>query len=165
MLISSFHTKKGIIMGIRYIVKLTSSERKELSALISKVRVSAKKSLRAMILLKADISDVEESWGDDKISEAYNITPKTIYRLRKRFVEEGLEACLERKPYPKTRRKILEGAEEARLISICCSKPPEGRARWTLKLLADKLVSLEIVEEVSRETIRRTLKKTNLNLG
>lgn len=152
-------------MGAIYRVKLTKSEREELLALISKERVSAKKSLKARVLLKADSGDAGESWSNDKIAKAFDISTKTVVRLRKQFVEEGLEATLNRKEYPKTRHQKLEGEEEAYLIALCCGDPPRGRAKWTLRLLADQLVALNIVESVSYETVRRVLKKTNLSLG
>jgi transposase len=141
---------------------LTHVEREELLSLISKTRVSAKKSSTARILLKADAGDEGESWSNDKIASAFEISVRSVVRLRKRFVEEGLEATLNRKVYPKTRQTKLDGEEEAHLIAICCGAPPSGRAKWTLRLLADKLVALKIVDSVSHETIRQTLKKTSL---
>lgn len=152
-------------MKARYLVKLTPAERDKLLALLSKERVSAKKSLKARILLKADSGKYGESWSNDRIVEAFEVSARTVIRLRQQFVEEGLEASLNRKVYPKTRHRKLEGEEEAHLIAICCGEPPKGRAKWTMQLLADRLVALKIVENVSRETVRRTLKKTNLSLG
>lgn len=152
-------------MGARYHVKLTKAEREGLLSFISKKRVSAKRSLTARILLKADSEGECESWSNDKIAEAFEISARSVVRLRKQFVEEGLEATLNRKAYPKTRHRKLDGEEEARLIAICCGAPPTGRAKWTLRLLADQLVALKIVDTVSHETIRKTLKKTNLSLG
>ena len=152
-------------MGTRYQVKLTKEEREELLALISKKRVSAKKSLKARVLLKADCGEEGTCWPNDKIANAFELSTKTVIRIRKQFVEEGLEVALNRKAYPKTRRRKLEGEEEAHLIAICCGTPPEGRAKWTLRLLADQLVALKIVDTVSYETIRRTLKKMCLNHG
>ena len=127
-------------MGTRYHVKLTHIEREELLSFISKTRVSAKKSLTARILLKADAGEEGESWLNDEIAEAFEISARSVIRLRKQFVEEGLEATLSRKAYPKTRHRKLDGEEEAHLIAMCCGVPPSGRARWTLRLLADKLV-------------------------
>jgi transposase len=150
---------------IKYVVKLIKAEREQLLKVISKTKVSAKKSLKARILLKADISEEGEGWDDEKISKALEVSTKTIYRLRKKFVEEGFDACLKRKGYTNTRRKTFEGEEEAQLIAICCTKPPKGFSKWTLNLLKDKVIELNIVENTSTETIRRTLKKMNLNPG
>lgn len=149
-------------MGARYHVKLTKAEREELLSLIAKKRVSAKKSLTARILLKADSGEDGESWSNDKIAEAFEISARSVVRLRKQFMEEGLETTFNRKAYPKIRHRKLDGEEEAHLIAICCSTPPTGRARWTLRLLADHLVALKIVDTVSHETIRKTLKKNEL---
>lgn len=144
----------------KYVVKLTSEERLELEALTSRNKAARDKVLRAFVLLKAD-----EGWLDEAIVEAYGISLRTVERIRERFVEEGLAAVLTRKPSERVYRRKIEGEEEAHLIALCCSDPPEGHARWTLQLLADKLVSLEIVESVSADTVGRTLKKTNLSLG
>ena len=152
-------------MGTRYHVKLTKTEREELLSFISKNRVSAKKYLTARILLKADAGEDGESWSNDKIADAFETSIRSVVRLRKQFVEEGLEASLNRKAYPKTRHRKLDGFDSAHLIAMCCGIPPNGRARWTLRLLADKLVALKIVDTVSHETIRKTLKKTSLSLG
>jgi transposase len=144
---------------------LTNVEREELLSFIEKTRVSAKKSLTARILLKADAGDEGESWSNDKIAKAFEISVRSVVRFRKRFVEEGLEATLNRKAYPKTRHTKLDGEEEAHLIAICCGTPPSGRASLPLRLLADKLIALKIVDAVSHETIRKTLKKPSLNQG
>jgi len=145
----------------KYIVKLTPDEREELETLISSGKSSARKLTRARILLKAD-----EGWIDKAISEALDVGTATVERVRKRFVETGLEAINRRKPRRQYERKI-DGNAEAYLIALACSAPPKGRKRWTLRLLADKLVTLEEVdiESVSHETVRQVLKKTNLSLG
>ena len=146
----------------KYIVDLTSEEREELEALISSGVAPARKLTRARILLKAD-----EGWTDKDISEALDVGTATVERVRKRFVEwGGIKAIERRKPRRQYERK-LDGDAEARLIALACSAPPEGRTRWTLQLLADKLVTLEAVEidSVSYETVRRVLKKTGLSLG
>ncbi len=146
----------------KYIVDLTSEEREELEALISSGVAPARKLTRARILLKAD-----EGWTDKAISEALDVGTATVERVRKRFVEwGGIKAIERRKPRRQYERK-LDGDAEARLIALACSEPPEGRTRWTLQLLADKLVTLEAVDidSISYETVRRVLKKTGLSLG
>lgn len=145
----------------KYIVKLTPDEREELRTLVSSGVAKARKLTRARILLKAD-----EGWTDKAISEALDVGTATVGRVRKRFVETGLEAINRRKPRRRYERKI-DGQAEAHLIALACSAPPEGRKRWTLRLLADKLVTLEEVdiESVSHETIRQVFKKTGLSLG
>lgn len=146
----------------KYIVDLTSEEREELEALISSGVAPARKLTRARILPKAD-----EGWTDKAISEALDVGTATVERVRKRFVEwGGIKAIERRKPRRQYERK-LDGDAEARLITLACSEPPEGRTRWTLQLLADKLVTLEAVDidSISYETVRRVLKKTGLSLG
>jgi transposase len=146
----------------KYIVNLTSEEREALEALISSGIASARKLTRARILLKAD-----EDWTDKRISEALDVGTATVERVRKRFVEwGGIKAIERRKPRRRYERKI-DGDAEARLVALACSAPPEGRTRWTLQLLADKLVTLEEVDidSVSHETVRQVLKKTGLSLG
>ena len=146
----------------KYIVDLTSEERETLETLLSSGKDSARKLTRARILLKAD-----EDWTDAAISEALDVGTATVERVRKRFVEwGGIRAIERRKPRRRYERK-LDGEGEARLVALACSAPPEGRERWTLQLLADKLVALEAVdiESISYETVRRVLKKNGLNLG
>ena len=149
-------------MAIRYLVTLTADERQELIALVSAGKASARTITRARILLKADQGEGGPAWNDAEITEALDCGRRTVGRVRERFVERGLHAALERKQQDKpSRERTLDGAAEARLIAIACSQPPEGQARWTMQLLADKLVDLEIVPAVSDETVRRTLKKTS----
>ena len=143
----------------KHIVKLTPEEQQELKQLISSGQAKARTLTRARILLKAD-----ENWRDESISEALEVGVATVQRVRKRFVEEGLHALHNRKPQREYRRK-LDGKAEAHLIAMSCSSPPEGHRRWTLRLLAEKLVSLEEMESVSHETVRQVLKKTNLSRG
>ena len=147
----------------RYIVSLTEQEREDLRALVRRGprKVAAYKRVHARVLLKADEGDEGPAWTDERIAEALEIHANTVKALRKRCVEEGLEAALDRKKQcrPSVERK-LDGAKEARLIALACSEPPEGRRRWTLRLLADKAVELQIVDSVSYETVRRTLKET-----
>ena len=142
----------------KYVVRLTEEERQSLQALLSGKRVAADRALRARILLKADADG--DALPDTEVAEALHVGLSTIHRLRQRLVEEGLEAALLRRPVSVRRAPKLDGAKEARLIAIACSRPPEGRARWTLKLLADKLVELEVVDSIATETVRLTLKKT-----
>lgn len=150
----------------RYIVRLSADERQALKKLLSGGRGSVRMYTRARILLKADQSGEGSAWTDEQISDAFDIKVLTVQRVRKQLVEEGLESVLSRQEYQleKPRRK-LDGDLEAHLVALACSKAPEGRLRWTLRLLADRFVELGFVENVSRETIRRTLKKTKLSLG
>lgn len=145
----------------KYIVDLTDSERTELEQLTKKGKIAAYKMNHARILLLADINQQEGGWTDLKISEALNLGQATIERVRQRFVESGIESALSRKKQPNRRVKILDGEKEAYLISIACSETPMGKAKWTLQMLADKMIDLQYVEKISRETIRKTLKKTN----
>jgi transposase len=146
----------------KYIVTLTAEERLSLSNLVSSGKAAAKKLTHARILLKADAADGGPNWQDHSISEALDVSIPTIERVRRRFVEEGLEAALVRKPQVRpSRMPLLDGEAEARLIALACSKPPEGRVCWTLVMLANKLVELQVVDSISYETVRRTLKKTN----
>jgi hypothetical protein len=150
----------------KYIVKLSKDERDRLKKTITSGRGSARMFARARILLKADQGVHGSSWGDEKISGALDVTVQTIERIRKQLVEEGLDAVLSRHPYSqKVSRKKIDGDIEAHLIALSCSEPPEGFARWTLRLLADKVVELGYVASISHEAIRQTLKKTNLNRG
>lgn len=149
-------------MAKKYIVTLTAEERGELTQLISAGKRSALAITRARILLKADEGLGGPAWDDGEITAALDCGRRTVSRVRERFVERGLQAALERKPQDKpSRERMLDGASEARLIALACSEAPQGRARWTLKLLADKLVELEVVPAISDETVRRTLKKTS----
>ena len=144
----------------RYIVRLTEAERERLRALTSKGKAAAYKIKHAHILLKADANG--PAWTDRRIAEAIGFHLRTVENVRCRCVLEGLEAALERKEqaHPRRERK-LDGEGEARLIALACSEPPQSRDRWTLQLLADELVRLEVVESISAQTVRRTLKKTN----
>ncbi len=145
----------------KYLVTLTAEERDGLTGLLSAGKRSALTLTRARILLKADQADGGPAWPDDRIAAALDCGRRTVERVRQRFVERGLEPALGRKPQDRpSRERTLDGAAEARLIAVACSAPPDGRARWTLKMLADQLVELEVVEAVSDETVRRVLKKT-----
>ena len=144
-----------------YVVRLTDEERVTLKSLIRKGRTSAAKIKKAYFLLKADVDG--PNFSDVKIAEMYGASESSVRNLRKRFVEEGLEASLERKPYYRAPR-IMDGNKEAHLIALACGKSPEGHARWTLRLLAEKFVELEVGVPISHETVRCTLKKMHLNL-
>jgi transposase len=152
------------IMGKRYRVTLEVEERERLEQLLSKGKVDVRRLKHAQILLKADESADGPGWSDARVAGAVGCGTATVERVRQRFVEEGLEPALS--PYRTPRREYhpkLDGEQEAKLITLACSQPPEGRARWTLRLLADALVELEVVDSVSHEMVRQTLKKTSLN--
>jgi len=148
-----------------FIVTLTSEERATLRELISSGKAAARKLGHARILLKADSSEGGPCWIDSTISQALDVGTATVERVRKRFVEEGLESALDRRKPRREYKRKLDGDGEAHLIALACSESPEGSARWTLRLLADRMVALEYVDELSYQTVRRVLKKTNLSLG
>ena len=146
----------------KYIVTLTAEERQGLHDLIAAGKAAAQKLAHARILLKADAAPGGPAWADDRIAEAVEVSVATVERVRQRFVEQGLDAALDRKHRERPARVIkLDGRAEARLIALACSAPPEGRKEWTMQLLADKLVELEVVPSISDETVRRSLKKAN----
>ena len=145
----------------KYIVDLTDSERADLEQLTKKGKIAAYKMNQARILLLADINQQRDGWTDLKISEALNVGQATVERVRQRFVCEGIESALSRKKQQNRRAKIIDGEKEAYLIALACSETPIGQAKWTLQMLADKMIELQYVEKVSRETIRKALKKTN----
>jgi hypothetical protein len=149
----------------KYVVKLDEADRNRLQSLISKGKCPAKRVLKARILLKADASEHGEGWSDGRIVEALDTNMSMVTRVRQQFVEEGLEAVLSRKQRASpARTPIFDGEKQARLTALACSTPPEGYARWTLRLLEDKVVELGIVERVSDNTIGRVLKKTRFSL-
>jgi len=144
----------------KYIVELTSAEQKELAQLVSKGKAAARKITHARILLQANESQDGPAWTDEQISEAFGIHVNTIHGIRRRFVEHGLQAALERKKQDRpSRKRVVDGDVEAHLIALRCGDPPEGRNQWTLRLLAEKLVELEIVPSICHETVRQALKK------
>jgi hypothetical protein len=146
----------------RYVVRLEASERERLKRLVSVGKGAARKLTHARVLLQADQSTEGSAWTDLRIAEGLSVTTRTVEEIRRRCVEEGLESALERKKRDRPPvEPLLDGAKEARLIAVSCSKPPEGRRRWTLRLLADRLVELKIVDSICYETVRRTLKKTS----
>lgn len=146
-------------MNKKYIVRLTEQEREQLDALIRKGKSAAYKIKHAHILLKADADGA--AWSDEGIAAAFAVHTRTVAGIRERFVAQGLEAALNRKPQERpSQQPLFDGEAEAHLIALRCSEPPSGHARWTLRLLADKVVELNIVASASHETVRRTLKKT-----
>jgi transposase len=150
----------------KYLVTLTADEREYLGGLLSAGKRSALTLTRARILLKADQADGGPAWEDARIAEALDCGVRTVERVRQRFVERGLEAALGRKAQDRpSRERKLDGQAEARLIALACSEPPDGRAAWTLQLLADKLIELRVVDSVCDETVRRVLKKTSSSRG
>src|SRR5262249_43621309 len=148
-------------MHKQYPVILTATERDQLKHLLAAGTDSARKLTHARILLKADQGPDGPGWADQAIAEAVEVSQPTISRVRKQYVEHGLQAALNRRPPSREYVRKLDGVQEARLLAIACGKPPTGQARWSLRLLADKLVELQIVEDgVSYQTVRRILKKT-----
>jgi hypothetical protein len=149
----------------KYFVKLTSEERSYLEKLVSSGNAPARKLRRARILLKSDCSDDGPKWTYEAICSAFDVNPLTVVNIRKAFQEGRLEQALNRKKPEREYEHRLDGNAEARLIALACSEAPDGYDRWSLRLLQDRMVKLEIVESVSHETIRTTLKKMNLSLG
>ena len=144
-----------------YVVRLQEEERVQLRALIRKGKAAAYKLMHARVLLQADQGASSRRVTDQAVAAAVDVGPATVARIRQRFVEEGLEAALRRKPQARpSRQRLLDGKAEATLVATACSQPPAGRERWTLRLLGDRLVELHIVDSISPETVRQTLKKT-----
>ena len=148
-------------MKKKYPVILSDTEQDDLKRLIATGTAPARKLTHARILLKADESAEGAGWVDEKVADAVEVSQPTVSRVRKQYFEEGLEAALNRHPPKREYHRKLDGEQEARLVALACSQPPEGHARWSLRMLADRLVELEIVEDISHQTVRRTLKKTN----
>jgi transposase len=146
---------------IKYKVTLTKQEREQLKAIISKGYHSAQQFRTAYILLNCDESEEGEKLINEQVSSVLQVSMRMIDRVKQRFVEEGFEACLDRKPLSKTKPKKADGELEAHLIALSCSKAPEGFSRWSLRMLADKMIQLEYAESLSYETVRKVLKKTN----
>lgn len=166
---SVIRAAEGIMAGKditvkKYVVRLSTEEREQLQALVRKGKGPARRLLKARILLKADVSEGGPGWSDSEIMAALDTSASMLYRVRKQLVEEGFPAVLSRKQRvtPAVAR-IFDGEREAKLIALACSKPPKGRARWTLRLLENKVVELGIVDRASDSTIHRTLKKTVSN--
>ena len=152
-------------MKKKYIVTLTEEERQILRAMVSRGKAAARKLVHARILLKADAVPNGPGWRDAQIAEGLDVGRATVERVRKLFVEEGLTAALERRKPRSQYVRALDGDAEAHLVALACQKPPEGRSRWTLRLLAERMVQLSYEDAVSKDTVSRTLKKTNLSLG
>lgn len=146
-------------MPKKYVVRLTSEERETLNQMLKKRGVAAQKVRRAAILLKADVEVF--GWPDAKIAEAFDCRTKTVENIRESLVTEGFETALHGKPKSRVRRTVLDGEQEAKIIALRLGRPPTGFSHWTLRLLAEQAVALEIIESVSHETLRRTLKKTS----
>ena len=149
-----------------FVVRLSQEERQQLVALVKAGKASALKLVRARILLKADQQERGPAWADEEIAEALEVSLKTVFNIRRRWLEHGLNAALERKqPDGPSKPRKLDGMAEAKLVATCCGPPPKGRAKWTLRLLAAKLVELEAVDSISPETVRQALKKTRSSRG
>lgn len=150
----------------KYTVELTAAQRQELDQLITAGQARARKIMHAHILLKSDRGPHGPAWSDARIQQAFGVGESTLKRVRQRFVEQGLQDALERRPQPpRPEKRILNGRQEAYLIALSCGEKPEGRERWSVRLLAHKMVEVGYLEQVGRETIRVTLKKTNSNPG
>ncbi len=152
-------------MRKQYVVRLSEEERAELLTMIGRGVAPARAQTHARILLKANRGEAGPAWTDGAISAALEVDPTTVARVRKLYVTEGLEAALDRKAPDRVYRRKLDGEQEARLVAVTCSEPPAGQKRWTLRLLANTLVELEVVETVSYETVRQTLKQTGSSRG
>jgi transposase len=150
---------------IRYTIKLTKSEVEELMVIINKGSHTSQTFRVAYILLNCDEGKYSEKVTNEQISKVLKVGMRTIDRVKKKFIEEGLEAVLERRPTSRVYEKKMDGDTEAKLITLCCSEPPKGFARWSLRLLADRMVELKYVESITHVTVRSVLKKTNLSLG
>ena len=150
---------------IRYTIKLTKAEVDELQAIINKGSHTSQTFRTAYILLNCDEGDYSEKVTNEQISKVLKVGMRTIDRVKKKFIEEGFESVLERRPTRRIYETKLDGDVEAKLVTLCCSEPPKGFAKWSLRLLADKMVELNYVESISHVTVRSVLKKTNLNPG
>ena len=150
-----------LAMNKKYVITLTTDEREQLEQLVSKGKAAARTLSRAWVLLKADAAPGGPAWTDELIRQTFSVGLVTVYRVRQAFVEDGLDPALARKRPCRSRARRLDGEQEARLIALACGTPPAGRCRWTLRLLADKMVALGHTDGVCPETVRRTLKKTN----
>lgn len=150
---------------IHYTVKLTKSEVDELKSIIKKGSHTSQTFRAAYILLNCDEGGFSEKVTNEQISKVLKIGMRTIDRTKKKLIEEGLDACLERRPSRRVYEKKVDGDLEAKLVTLCCSEPPKGFAKWSLRLLADKMVELKYTDSISHVTVGNVLKKTNLNLG
>jgi transposase len=149
----------------KYKVTLTHEEREELTVIINKGRIAARKRIHAQILLRADETKGQTAWTDVDIAEAYSVSAETVKRVRQRCVESGLSAALQPRAPHENRARKFDGEKEAQLLMLACCGAPEGYARWSLRLLADTMVELAYMDSISHEAVRGVLKKTNLSLG
>jgi hypothetical protein len=149
----------------KYVVRLTEEERVELQGIVRRGKVAAAKRMRAQVLLKADAGSEGSGPTDEQVAVAVDVSTRAVHRVRKAYVEVGLPAAIERQPRGGQPTRKLHGALEARLVALACSPAPDGQARWTLQLLGDKLVELRVVDSISRECVRQTLKKTSSSRG
>jgi len=150
---------------VQYRIKLTKDEVNELMSIINKGAHTSQTFRTAYILLNCDEGDFSEKVTNEQISKILKVGMRTIDRAKKKFIEEGLDLCLERRPTQRIYEKKVDGDVEAKLITLCCSEPPKGFSKWSLRLLAEKMVELKYVEDISHVSVRKVLKKTNLNLG
>lgn len=150
---------------ILYSIKLTKNEVEELMSIINKGSHTSQTFRTAYILLNCDEGKYAQKVTNEQISKVLKVGMRTIDRVKKKFIDDGMEACLERRPTTRVYERKTDGDIEAKLITLCCSEPPKGFARWSLRLLADKMVELKYVESISHVTVRKVLKKTNLSLG
>jgi len=150
---------------IRYTIKLTKGEVNELMSIINRGSHTSQTFRMAYILLNCDEGKYSEKVTNEQISKILKVGMRTIDRVKKRFIEEGFEAVLERRPTPRIYERKIDGDTEAKLVTLCCSEPPKGFAKWSLRLLADMMVELKYIDNISHVTVRNVLKKTNLSLG
>ena len=152
-------------MAIKYTIQLTKPEREDLLAIINKGSHTSQTFRTAYILVNCDEGKYSEKVTNEQISKVLKVGMRTIDRVKKRFMEEGMETVLERRPTRREYATKIDGDAEAKLVTLCCSEPPKGYSKWSLRLLADKMVELHYVESISHVTVRSVLKKTNLSLG
>ena len=150
---------------IRYTIKLTKPEVEELMSIINKGSHTSQTFRTAYILLNCDEGEYSEKVTNEQLAKVLKIGMRTIDRVKKKFIEDGFESALERRPTSRGYEKKVDGEVEAKLVTLCCSEPPKGYAKWSLRLLADKMVELQYVESISYVKVREVLKKTNLSLG
>jgi len=150
---------------VRYTIKLTKDEVAELNEIINKGSHTSQTFRTAYILLNCDEGPYSDKVTNEQISHVLKVGMRTIDRIKKKFIEGGLDVCLERRPTQRVYEKIVDGDTEAKLVALCCSEPPPGFSKWSLRMLADRMVELKYVESISHVTVRTVLKKTNLNPG
>jgi hypothetical protein len=156
---------KNLLQMVRYTIKLTKDEVAELNEIINKGSHTSQTFRTAYILLNCDEGPYSDKVTNEQISHVLKVGMRTIDRIKKKFIEDGLDVCLERRPTQRVYEKIVDGDTEAKLVALCCSEPPPGFSKWSLRMLADRMVELKYVESISHVTVRTVLKKTNLNPG